>query len=94
MAKTYHLALVDGGHGRAIIEVADSVDQVSCECLEYYGERETTIEGLRERFGANPAATLAQINIWSPRPAQPWTAWTIRRVASADYTAGHVDRVA
>lgn len=91
MARTYHLALVDGGNGRAIIEIANTLDQVSCECLKYLGERITTHVGMRRRYQSDPAGFIASLNRSCPRPGRPWTAVTFRRIGRDDYSAGHED---
>ena len=35
--KTYHIGLVNDGQ-KLIVEVASSVDQLSCELWKYYGD--------------------------------------------------------
>jgi len=84
--RTYHIGIVDGGRGRAIVEVADTVDQLHCETLAYLGERETTIAGLRERIKRDQARALNAVREITGREFAKVVVW---RVAPSDFTAGH-----
>lgn len=78
---SYHVGLVADGD-KAILEVADSVDQLSCECLIYFGERETTLKDLRA--GAR-AADPAIFNIGR----HTFRRVAVRRVGAVDFRAGN-----
>jgi len=81
MPRAYHMGLRKDGN-RVIVEVADTVDQLSCELWKYMGERENTIaelERAKDRI-------LKVINIEYGTHFQHIT---IQRIASGDFTAGH-----
>ncbi len=85
MTQTYHVGLLKQGK-RLVIQVADSVDQLSCELWKYLGERETTIKRLQD----GKVIILASVNASHDTA---FTSVSIRRVPSADFSAGHVDTI-
>lgn len=81
--KTYHIGLVKNGR-KLIVEVAPSVDQLSCELWKYYGERETSAKELR----AKKAEILRAVNA---EFGKDFDGVTIRQIDRQDYSAGHKD---
>ena len=81
--KTYYIGLLKRGD-TVVLEMADTVDQISCECWKYYGERERSIAHLKRES----AQVLRAIN---EEHGTQFSKLVICRVASMDYTAGHKD---
>jgi hypothetical protein len=82
MAKqTYHIGLCKQGD-TVIVQVADSVDQLSCELWKYLGERETTAAAIK----ANAASGLKYIN---QVEGTAFTRLKVERIGCNDYSAGH-----
>lgn len=81
--RTYHIGLTRRGSS-VTVQVADSVDQLSCEMWKYLGERITSLPKLRhDRDGL-----LRAIN---HDHGTAFTSCAIQRIGSSDYTAGHVN---
>jgi hypothetical protein len=80
---TYHIGLVKRGR-TLLIEVADTVDQLSCETWKYLGERETTIAKLREN------ASLLCLHV-NEEHGTSFACARVSRIAGDDFTAGHED---
>jgi len=49
MKRIYHVGTVKGPKDTLIIQARRDVDFLSCECWQYFGERETTKRELREK---------------------------------------------
>jgi len=80
-ARSYHLGLRKRGPC-LILEVADSVDQLSCELWIYLGERIRSIAALRK----NKAEILKEVNI---AHKTDFRRIRVHRIAARDFTAGH-----
>lgn len=78
---SYEIGLVKDGT-RLIVEVARRVDQLSCETWQYYGERDVTVAYLERRKGELLAAVNAEYN-------KAFNRITVRKIADADFSAGH-----
>ena len=79
--ESYHIGLRKAGK-TVIVELADTVDQLSCELWQYYGEHVNTVAELEQ----NKAAILKVINVEYGTDFQEIK---IQRIASGDFTAGH-----
>ena len=89
--KQYHVGLIDGGRQTAIFEFADCVDQLSCETLRYFGEREIENFASHKRMFCQPAtkdAILKQLEIDYPGR---FNKVLIKRILPDDFTAGHAN---
>jgi len=63
---TYHVGLrVD--KNTALFEFRRNIDYLSCEILEYFGEREGTKKGARERLKVCKAKVLADLQSRYPK---------------------------
>ena len=62
---TYHVGLVARGK-TAVLQFRDSVDCLSCECLEYYGERTLTKANARKNLKDQGKAILQTLNVQFP----------------------------
>lgn len=78
---TYHIGLVKQGD-MVIVEVARSVDQLSCELWHYCGERETSFAALKR----NSNKILGAIN---QDHGKNFSRIIIRKISEGDFTAGH-----
>ena len=79
--RAYHIGLVKQGN-TVILEVADTVDALSCETWKYLGERQNTLKNIRKNNG----------NVLNGLNAGMGTSFTklvVRRVPSWDLSAGH-----
>ena len=60
MTSIYHVGLLKVGR-TAVFQYRRSVDNLDCEILQYFGERETTKAGARARLKETRAAVLALV---------------------------------
>jgi len=79
--RSYHVGLVKAGN-RLIVEVAATVDQLSCETWRYMGERQTTAARLH---AIRPQILAAVNNDFGTK----FTRVTVRLISDRDFTAGH-----
>ena len=79
--RTYHLGLVKQGN-TVVLEVADTVDGLSCELWKYLGERQNTLANLKRVNGSILAGLNADLGT-------TFTRLQVRRVPSWDMSAGH-----
>ena len=79
--RTYHLGLVKNGQN-VILEIADTIDALSCETWKYLGERENTVENLKRTNGA----ILRGLN---DSFGTTFKRLQVRRIPSWNLTAGH-----
>jgi hypothetical protein len=56
--KTYHMGLVKKSDKTVILQVVESIDSLSCELWQYFGQRENTITNLKR----NKKALLTEVN--------------------------------
>jgi hypothetical protein len=84
MARTYHLGLVKAGEN-VVLEIADTVDALSCETWKYLGERENTVKNLK-RANGNILRGLNDSFGTTFKKLQ------VRRIPSRDLRAGHVQQ--
>jgi hypothetical protein len=59
--KTYHVGLVVNKN-KAILQFRRTIDELSCEILEYYGEYVTTKKEAKERLQFSRIRCLKQLN--------------------------------
>ena len=85
MEREYHLGLLKEG-SNVVLEVADSVDQLSCELFRYLGARLNTVKRLK----ATAPELLGHIN---REFGTTFGKLTIRRIHSRDFHAGHFDNL-
>jgi hypothetical protein len=87
MSHTVHIGLVKDGRRkeRVIVQVARSIDQLSCEAWKYLGERYTTVARLKRQQNELLQAINKQFN-----PTPLFTRIAVQAVADGDWTAGHV----
>jgi hypothetical protein len=81
MTPTYHIGLTRDGD-TVTVQVARSVDQLSCELWKYYGERCITVR----RLHMNARALLGAINADLGTNFQRIR---IEKIHDADFTAQH-----
>ena len=56
----YHVGLLQH-RNTAVFQFRRSVDELSCEILQYFGERQTTKADARKRLAETKAQALAQV---------------------------------
>jgi hypothetical protein len=81
-----HVGLVKQG-STVVIQLAPTVDQLSCELWKYLGERETTAAAIR----ANAPSGLKYINRVE---GTNFTRLQVEEIDPQDFTAGHVSTLA
>jgi hypothetical protein len=80
--KSYHVGFLKDGN-RVIVQMARSIDQLSCELWRYAGERITTPQLLKSRKDELLAAINKQFKT-------TFTRIVIQLVDGSDFTAGHI----
>ena len=65
MARIYHVGLAQEGR-TAVFQHRKDKDFLSCELLDYYGERFTTKAGARRRLAVNKPDVLATLAVRYP----------------------------
>ena len=79
--KIYHVGFLKHGK-QLVIQVADSVDQLSCELWLYYGARCATLAHIRR----NAQIMMLHMN---ELEGTDFNSVIVQRIAGNDYTAGH-----
>lgn len=64
--QVYHVGMF-ARKQTAVFQYRSSVDYLSCELLEYYGQREVTIVEAKKALKANKEAILKQLNSEHPK---------------------------